>query len=282
MVSWAVTDAYPITSNSLTVDSAAVAPIFGPYGPFSGSFYYSGVFGPLAAGPHTYAIHLTDSNGQSASATATFVVAAVSGPVISMVEVAEATPQNGILESNERGVISWALTDSNTITSTSLTVDGAAVSPIFGPYGPFSGSFYYSGVFGPLAAGSHAYAIQATDSAGQNASATGTFVVSPAAGPAISLVEVAAAAQNGVLRSNEQGVISWALTDASAITSTSLTVNGATVTPIFGPYGPFSGSFYYSGVFGPLAAGGYSFAIQATDSQGHSSSYSGSFSVAAA
>ncbi len=66
--------------------------------------------------------------------------------------------------SNEQGVVSWAASYSSPITVESLTVDGASVGTINGPYGPYSGGVYYfSGVFGPLAAGTHTYRISMTD-----------------------------------------------------------------------------------------------------------------------
>jgi hypothetical protein len=151
------------------------------------------VFGPLSAGTHTYRIQVTDANGQTASASGSFLVAPASSPVISSVVVAEAVPQNGILESNEQGVITWSDTDPNTITSRSLTVDGAPVTPLNGPYGPYAGGTYNnSGVFGPLAAGTHSFTIQVTDGAGGSASYNGTFtVVAPALTRALSASQAA-------------------------------------------------------------------------------------------
>ncbi len=192
----------------------------------------------------------------------------VAPPTISSIVVGEATPQNGILESNEQGIITWAAASPNTIASVSLTVDGKAVTPIYGPYGPYSTGYYYGGVFGPLTAGTHSYVIQVTDNTGLTSTATSTFTVA-AAGPVISSIVVAEAKpQFGVLESNEQGVISWALADSKTITATSLRVDGVAVSPIYGPYGPYGNSYYYSGVFAPLAAGGHTFTVQATDSSG--------------
>ena len=135
------------------------------------------MFGPLAAGAHNYAIQVTDNANVTTSAAGSFVVTAFSTPVISLVTVAEATPQNGILESNEVGVITWAVTDPNTITSRTLTVDGVAATAVYGPYGPFSGALYYAGTFGPLAAGSHSFVIKVTDSKGFSSTYNGAFPV---------------------------------------------------------------------------------------------------------
>jgi hypothetical protein len=103
----------------------------------------------------------------------------VAAPVISGVVVAEATAQNGILESNEQGVVTWAVTGPNPVRTKSLSVDGAPAIATYGPYGPYAGgAYFYSGVFGPLAAGSHAFVIQVTDSVGGAASYDGNFTVS--------------------------------------------------------------------------------------------------------
>ena len=137
------------------------------------------MFGPLAAGSHNYVIQVTDADGLTASLSGTFVVAAAAAPVIFGVVVAEATPQNGILESNEQGVVTWGVTDSSPITAKSLTVDGDPASATYGPFGPSaSGAYFYSGLFGPLEAGGHNYVIQVTDSVGGTASYSGNFTVS--------------------------------------------------------------------------------------------------------
>ena len=209
--------------------------------------------------------------------------AAFSGtaPTISSVVVAEAVRKNGILESNEQGVLTCAVTPSNPITAVLMKVDGTSVTAVYGPYGPYSGDFYYAGVFGPLAAGNHSYVIQVIDAAGLTASISGSFVVAPTSRPVISSVVVAEAAwQNGILESNEQGVVTWAVTDLNQSTSRSLAIDGAAATAIYGPYGPYSGSVYYAGVFGPLVAGSHSYTIQVTDSAGGSANMSGNFTVA--
>ena len=91
--------------------------------------------------------------------------------------VAEATFQNGILQSNEQGVITW-LAGPGQIASASLTIDGTAISPLFGPipFGPNQSAF--SGVFGPLSVGDHTFAIGVTSSVGTTAAFNGTFTVS--------------------------------------------------------------------------------------------------------
>ena len=96
---------------------------------------------------------------------------------VSGVVVAEANPQDGILESNEQLVLSWAVNGADSIGSSSLMIDGTAVSTLYGPYSGSGGAYYLSGVFGPLAAGSHTYSIQSADSNGNVGTASGTFNV---------------------------------------------------------------------------------------------------------
>jgi hypothetical protein len=275
-ITWAAAPASRIMSATLTIDGRAVSPVNGPYGPVNGNVFFSSVFGPLAAGTHSYIIQVRNSTGVVGTTSGTFMVAAAP-PLISSVAVAEATRQDGILQANEKGVISWALTDGNPITSKSLTIDGAAIA-IRGPFGPVSGNLFYSAGFGPLVAGSHSYTIQMTDSAGQSNSVNGTFTVAPIPIPSISLVAVAEATrQNGVLESDEPLKITWQATSSNGVASQTMTVDGRTITPINGPYG---GSFY-SCPIGKWSAGDHAFVITATDAKGGVFSDSGTFTVAA-
>ena len=158
----------------------AASAIGGPYGPYSGANYFYGLCNPLSVGVHSYTITVTDSLAHTTTYTSTFQVAPASGPAISLVVVAEATPRNGILESNEQGVVTWAVTGPNPIVSKSLTVDGVPASALGGPLGPYGGAYYLYGIFGPVEARSHNFTITVTDSLTHTATYTGTFlVVSP-------------------------------------------------------------------------------------------------------
>ena len=200
-------------------------------------------------------------------------------PTISSIVVAEATLRDGVLSPNESGVVTWAETSSSAVTSATLLIDGNAVSAVYGPYGPYSGSYYYAGVFSPLTAGTHNYTIQVTDSDFQTTTATGSFVVATV-GPAISLVVVAEATyQNGVLNAGEQGVITWAATSSNTIINRSLTVDNKPATANYGPYGPYSGSYYFAGVFGSVSTGTHNFTVRVTDNKGVTNTLSGSFAV---
>ena len=57
----------------------------------------------------------------------------LAGITISGIVVAEATPQNGILESNEQGVLTWAALTTNPIASVALAIDGQRDQPDLRP-----------------------------------------------------------------------------------------------------------------------------------------------------
>ena len=86
------------------------------------------------------------------------------GVSINDIVVAEATPKNGQVDWNDKIVLSWAVNGLNTVTSSTLTVDGTAVTMLYGPNAAGSNTYFMSGVFGPLGAGSHSYTIQSTGS----------------------------------------------------------------------------------------------------------------------
>ncbi|MBU4273405.1 MAG: hypothetical protein KKA28_16220, partial [Planctomycetes bacterium] len=275
LITWSATRFNGIASKSLTVDGQAVSTIYGPYGD-----NYAGVFGPLAAGQHTFTIEVTDANGIASTHNGTFNVAAapVLEPKISNVVVAEAGTggnRNGTLESSDKLVITWSATSDDGIASKSLTVDGQAVSTVYGPYG-----VNYAGVFGPLAAGQHSFTIETTDFNGVRSEYSGTFnVEAAAAAPRIGNVVVAEAGtdKNGTLESSDKLVITWSATSDDGIASKSLTVDGQAVSTVYGPYG-----VNYAGVFGPLTGGTHAYTIEVTDANGIASTHNGTFNVIAA
>ena len=274
LITWSATRFNGIASKSLTVDGQAVSTIYGPYGD-----NYAGVFGSLAAGQHAFMIEATDFNGVRSEYYGTFDVAATTAaaPVISLVVVAEAGAggnRDGTLDSSDQLVITWSATSDDGIASKSLTVDGQAVSTIYGPYG-----VNYAGVFGPLAAGTHAYTIEVTDTNGIASIHNGTFnVIAAAADPPqignVVVAETAISSRDGLLNTEETLVLTWTLTDADGIASKSLSVDGMSVATIYGPYGNA-----YAGLLFRLAAGTHSYTIQATDATGQTSTLNGTFHV---
>ena len=203
-MSWAINDANSITQDSLTIDGRAITGITGPAAsPVLNTYYCGSVIGSFAVGDHSYTIQVTDSTGKSASYNSTFTVYP-SALTISGVVVAEANPpKNGILESDEQLVITWATSGPVPYTTSgvnpTLTVNGRVVAFKFGPFGPYDGYMYYSGaVIGPLAAGTHTYSLQAAGVSG----VSGSFTVYAAT--ALTLDVPAVASGNATVLSDAQ------------------------------------------------------------------------------
>ncbi len=139
-----------------------------------------------------------------------------------------------------------------TISPQSNPSDRLNVTPINGPYG----GLYYSCTIGSWSAGDYTYVIRSTDSTGGSSSSMGTFTVASTINQAPSIgsvvvVEAAAAARDGVMKTNEKLVITWAATSLSGIASQTVLIDGATIAPIYGPYG----GLYYSCPIGNWSAG---------------------------
>ena len=242
-----------MASASLTIDGVNVSKVYGPYAAASG-VNFSGDFGKLAAGTHTYVITAIDTAGNTSTYTGTFTVAGQPRP-----------DHRRRVRLPASGVMSWNAVDSDGVASATLKVDGASVSKVYGPYAAASG-VNFSGDFGTLAAGSHSYVITATDKLGNSSTYNGTFTVAGTtnAGPTIGGVYVLPAS----------GVMSWNAADPDGVASATLKVDGASVSKVYGPYAAASG-VNFSGQFGTLAAGSHTYVITATDKLGNSSTYNG-------
>ena len=243
-ITWALTASYvglpSLDVKSLTVDGTAVTSIFGPYASHDAhTTYWSGTFGPLAAGSRSYTIIVTDARNNTTRYDGTFEVQP-SPLTISSVVVTQNNPaaRDGVMKTTDRLTVTWAVSDLNwsisgvhTVASRSLTVNGLPVTSVSGPFASgMADTEYWQGVFGPLMGGTHTYTIRVTDAQGNAASYTNTFVVKST--PTISLVAVAErdpSKRDGVLTSSEQLVITWALTDPFGVASNSLAVNGHAV-----------------------------------------------------
>jgi hypothetical protein len=164
-----------------------------------------------------------------------------------------------------RQLITWNVQDHFGVRSSGLSIDGKALSPIYGPFAAASG-VNYSAHFGGLPTGTHNYTITAINTLGYSSQYTGSFVV---IGPTIGSVIVATSRQ----------LITWNVQDAVGITGSGLSVDGKKVPQIYGPFAAASG-VNYAGHFGGLAAGTHNYTITATDTLGNSSQYTGSFVVA--
>jgi hypothetical protein len=264
-LSWNIVASAGVKATSIKIDGTTVLKVNGPYKAASGA-NYSAVYGTLSPGEHYYVIRVTDKAGNTSSLVGTFTVPAPvanSGPTIGSVAISFA-----------KGALTWNAADSDGIGSVALTIDNQAVSKIYGPYTASIGGYYYSGVMGSLSAGDHSYVITATDKLGNVSSLPGTFTApAPAAnsGPTIS----------GVAVSLAKSKMSWNLLDSDGIGSVGLTVDGAAVSGIAGPYNATSGK-NYSWSFASLKAGVHNYTIRATDKLGNVSTYDGSFTTAAA
>ncbi len=233
----------------------------------------------IAAGMAHNTLGTPNQASTSGDNSVTYTYIAPAGPVISQVVVAEVQlGGDGTLDSNDQLVITWAVTGPNGVASRSLEVDGQTVSQVGGP----SAAGYCYGVFGPVAVGNHDYTIEVTDTNGVSKSESGTFDVAAAtaAGPVISQVVVAEAqlGGDGTLDSNDQLVITWAVTGPNGVASRSLKVDGQAASYVGGP----SAAGYCYGVFGPVVVGNHDYTIEVTDTNGVTKTYDGTFDVAAA
>jgi hypothetical protein len=253
-MSWNVQDPDGIRSSTLTVDGVAVSRINGPYRASAG-VNFSGIFGALSLGTHSYSITATDNLGNSSKKTGTFEAVAIVGPTI-----------GGVVVVANKGLMSWNAQDSIGVAGATLDVDGVAVSRVNGPYKASAG-VNFSGVFGALSVGTHSYTITATDRIGNSSQKTGTFEAVAIVGPAIANVVVAG-----------NGRITWNAEDSVRVTGATLAVDGVAAR-VNGPYWAASIA-NFSGVFGRLAAGTHQYAITVTDRLGYSSQKNGSFNIA--
>jgi hypothetical protein len=185
LITWNVSGANPIAARSVKIDGQAVNNIGGPGGDGNGNYWCS--FGPLAAGTHAYEISVTDNKGGVktvggsfdviAASSGSFAMAAAGGPAFSGVLVAEASaPRDGVLTTSEYLAVYWNLLDADGIAGTTLKIDGQAISLIYASAATNGGTDYI-GSIGALAAGSHSYALTATDKLGNVSQYNGSFNV---------------------------------------------------------------------------------------------------------
>lgn len=255
IITWNVQSAATLASNTLVVDGIPVAQISGPFNSPTGGVNFSGFFGALGTGGHTFSITATDSSGNSSQSTGTFSVIST-GPTISAVTVVPA-----------QGVITWNAQSPNGVASSTLSVDGTPAN-VFGPMVSPSGGVNFTGFFGSKTVGTHTYTITATDNLGRPSQSTGTFIVSNV-GPTISQIAIVPA----------QGLMTWNAQAPSGVAASSLTIDGAPVADILGPFTSTTGGVNFAGIFGALGTGKHTFSIFSTDNQGNSSQSTGTFIV---
>jgi hypothetical protein len=152
-ISWKVTDIDGVESATLSIDGEVVSGVSQSGKSTARTYTYSS---RLAAGSHTYTITAVDSTGLSvSSATYSFTVKATT-PVISKVKTTVGT-------SSTATTIVWTVTDVDGIGSTTLAIDGTAVTGYTETVNGSATAYTYSGI---LAAGKHTYTISAADATG--------------------------------------------------------------------------------------------------------------------
>jgi large repetitive protein len=260
-ISWNAASSNGVAFSTLRIDGVTVPNVGGPFANPSGGVNFSAPLGSLTGGQHTYVITATDTINNSSTATNTFNINAT-GPVIGQVGISQAS-----------GRISWNVSGVLSVAASSLLIDGKSVSPISGPFTAPSGGFNFSAPLGTLSVGSHTYRITVTDSFNNSSTATASFDIgspTPGTGPTISQVVV----------SQLTGRISWNAADPDGVTSSTLTIDGAAVSGVLGPFSAPSG-VNFSAPIGFLADGTHSFTITATDGANNTSSFSDTFAVGA-
>ena len=259
-ISWNTADPNGVVSSALKIDGTLMSNVDGPL-PAASGVDYSCYFGNLSVGNHTYIIIATDGLDNVSTFTGTFTLVGTTnpGPTVSSVVVSQV-----------KGRISWNAVDPDGAAGSTVKIDGISVSNVGGPYTATSG-VNFSAPYGSLAAGSHSYIITAIDKLGNPSQYTGSFNVAANRGPTIS----------GVVLVPAKGRMTWNAQDSDGVRSSSLTVDGTTVSKVYGPYAAASG-VNFSGVFGTMSAGSHSYTITATDKLGNLSQYTGTFNVAAA
>ena len=167
---WTVYDYDSVKSTTLKIDGVKATSGITQSG--SGTTITYTYVGKLTAAKHAYTIDATDAASVAASAKQTkgsFTVAATT-PTISKVKVASAT--------TAKTTITWTAYDIDNISDYKLTIDGKTITSGVTQSGSGATVAYtYAGV---LKAGSHSYAITATDAQKKSSTASGKFTVTVA------------------------------------------------------------------------------------------------------
>ncbi len=253
-LTWSAADSSGVASSGLTIGGTVVTDVAGPWTGATG-LNYSWTYNTLAAGTYAYAITATDVLGNASQYTGTLTVGVNAGPTMSKVVVSAA-----------QDVITWNATASGGTASCGLTLDGAPVTNVYGPWAASTGATY-EGAFGAVADGSHTYVITATDPAGNTSKYTGWFVVGTST-PTI----------NNVVLSANQGVITWNAAAVTGIKTVGVTIDGGSAASISGPWDAASGVNYQASL-GNLGAGNHMYAITVTSGAGVTTKSVGVFAV---
>ena len=177
-------------------------------------------------------------------------------------------------------MLSWAVNGLDTVKSSTLTVDGTAVTTIYGPYAAGSNTYFLSGVFGPLSVGSHNYVISVDGSTGTTATTVGSFNVQP---PNVSITNISlttATTKNTTLTSADRLLVTWTVVARQDNPKMYVEIdNNNSITPVNVSVAAKDGSYTLSAVFGPIAPGQHTITVAVADSSGYLLQQSGTFSV---
>ena len=238
VISWNIVDSTAaVQSSTVTIDGSLATNIYGP-GITASGVNYSAVFGPLPAGSHTAVITATDAAGLTSQYTQTFTL---NGPTISKVVISHA-----MVDSVPQGEISWNVADAAGVTASSVSIDGNVVTKLYGPFTAPSGA-NFAAVYGALPAGTHSCVITAVGGEAGVSYYSQSFTVS---GPTISGVVFSQA----LVGTQKQGQVTWNVADAAGVVFSSLSIDGAVASQIFGPFTAASG-VNYAALLGTLGAG---------------------------
>jgi hypothetical protein len=253
VITWNAADPEGVTFASLAIDGGVVPTVYGPY-PAPTGVNYSGVYGALSSGDHTYVISAVDGAGNTSQYTGTLNTGSTGvGPTISQVVVDQT-----------QKVITWNAASASGVASVALAVDSTAMHTIYGPY-PTGAGANFSGLFNELSSGSHTYVISATDKAGNSSQYNGTLMVGPTIG--------------AVVVDSTHGAITWHVAAAVGVKNSHLAIDDTNVSIVY-PY-PVADGVNFAGVYGSLLAGSHTYVITATDNDGNTSQYSGTTAVGA-
>jgi len=169
VIAWTVYDYDNVKSTTLKIDGVKMTSGITQSG--SGATINYTYAGKLSAGKHTYTIDAVDAATLSAPAKQTsgsFTVAATA-PTISGVKITATTVKTTIV---------WNAYDIDRISGYKLTIDGKTITSGIAASG--SGTTFSYTYTGVLKAGSHSYAITATDSQKKSSTTSGKFTVTVA------------------------------------------------------------------------------------------------------
>jgi hypothetical protein len=261
-ITWNESDSSGIGATTLTIDNKPVSITTKSSAKTNASFSYSGT---LSAGSHSYTITSYNGNKKPSTYTGSFTVSPTT-PVISKISIKATT-------SDKTATIAWTVTDIDGVASTTLAIDGVTITTGIKSSGKNTAKTYTC--TGYLAAGSHTYAIDATDSAGASATqATGSATVK-ATTPVIKNVKSTAKT------SADNVTVVWTVYDYDGVGGTTLKIGGTAVDPSsIASIGVGKTIVYtYSGA---QTAGNHKYTIDATDSTGLAAkTIAGNFTVKA-